>query len=140
MFREWTVNLALVLLLLAVPLAANAMGEPFIITLATKVAILALAGVGLNIALGYGGMVSFGHAAFFGIGSYGAALFAMYRSGELRPRPRGRKTLYQRRVDPPGGRVAIRGPRPIRRRATVFRGADLCSRRAELPQAFHHDP
>ena len=78
MFREWTVNLALVLLLLAVPLAANAMGEPFIITLATKVAILALAGVGLNIALGYGGMVSFGHAAFFGIGGYAAGILASH--------------------------------------------------------------
>ena len=78
MFREWMVNLALVALLLAVPLAANAMGEPFIVTLATKVAILAMAGVGLNIALGYGGLVSFGHAAFFGIGGYAAGILASH--------------------------------------------------------------
>ena len=78
MFREWMVNLALVALLLAVPLAANAMGEPFIVTLATKVAIFALAGVGLNIALGYGGLVSFGHAAFFGIGGYAAGILASH--------------------------------------------------------------
>ena len=78
MFREWTVNLALVALLLAVPFAANAMGEPFIVTLATKVAIFALAGVGLNIALGYGGLVSFGHAAFFGIGGYAAGILASH--------------------------------------------------------------
>ena len=82
MFREWTVNLALVALLLAVPFAANAMGEPFIVTLATKVAIFALAGVGLNIALGYGGLVSFGHAAFFGIGAYTAGILSARGWGE----------------------------------------------------------
>jgi branched-chain amino acid transport system permease protein len=40
------------------------------------VAILALAGVGLNLALGHGGMISFGHAAFFGIGGYVAGISA----------------------------------------------------------------
>ena len=39
-------------------------------------AILALAGVGLNLALGYGGLVSFGHAAFFGLGGYAAGILA----------------------------------------------------------------
>ena len=37
---------------------------------------LALAGVGLNLALGYGGLVSFGHAAFFGIGGYASGILA----------------------------------------------------------------
>ena len=68
MNRETVINLALVGGLLAVPLWARIMDEPFTITLATRVAILALAGVGLNIALGLGGLVSFGHAVFFGIG------------------------------------------------------------------------
>jgi len=76
MRRETVLNAVLALGLLAVPLAAQAMGEPFIVTLATKVAILALAGVGLNIALGLGGMVSLGHAAFFGIGGYAMAVLA----------------------------------------------------------------
>ncbi|WP_425418041.1 branched-chain amino acid ABC transporter permease [Oricola indica] len=78
MFRETTVNTALVAILVAVPLIAQAAGEPFIITLATKVAIFAMAGVGLNIALGYGGLVSFGHAAFFGIGGYAAGILASH--------------------------------------------------------------
>ncbi len=52
--------------------------NPFIVTLATKVAILALAGVGLNLALGYGGLVSFGHAAFFGIGGYVTGILASH--------------------------------------------------------------
>ena len=41
-------------------------------------AIFALAGVGLNLVLGYGGLVSFGHAAFFGIGGYAAGILASH--------------------------------------------------------------
>ena len=52
--------------------------EPFVITLATKVVILALAGVGLNLALGHGGLVSFGHAAFFGLGGYAMGILASH--------------------------------------------------------------
>ncbi|GAB4351633.1 MAG: branched-chain amino acid ABC transporter permease [Oricola sp.] len=78
MLREKTVNVALVVILLLVPFTAMKMGEPFIVTLATKVAILATAATGLNIALGYGGLVSFGHAAFFGIGGYAAGILASH--------------------------------------------------------------
>nr|WP_234397621.1 hypothetical protein [Sneathiella glossodoripedis] len=67
---ENILNGGLLLALLVVPFIALAIDEPFYITLATRVAILALAGVGLNLALGLGGLVSFGHAAFFGIGGY----------------------------------------------------------------------
>lgn len=77
--REGWVNLVLLGVLAGVPLVAQASGEPFIITLATKVAILALAGVGLNLALGLGGMISFGHAAFFGIGGYVTGIFAVHQ-------------------------------------------------------------
>jgi len=66
------------LALLLVPLMAWKMDEPFLITLATKVTILALAGVGLNIALGLGGLVSLGHAAFFGIGGYAMGILASH--------------------------------------------------------------
>jgi branched-chain amino acid transport system permease protein len=76
MNRETIVNLVILAALFAVPLAAQVLGEPFVITLATKAAILGLAGVGLNLALGYGGLVSFGHAAFFGIGGYAAGILA----------------------------------------------------------------
>jgi branched-chain amino acid transport system permease protein len=78
MSRETIVNLVIVVGLLAVALAAKLTGEPFVITLATKAAILGMAGVGLNIALGYGGLVSFGHAAFFGIGGYAAGILASH--------------------------------------------------------------
>ena len=56
------------------------LGEPFYVTLATRMAILALAAVGLNLALGFGGLVSFGHAAFFGIGGYAAGILASHAS------------------------------------------------------------
>ncbi|TMM55552.1 branched-chain amino acid ABC transporter permease [Sulfitobacter sabulilitoris] len=78
MQRETLINWALFALLPATALIALWMDEPFIITLATKVAILALAGVGLNIALGLGGLVSLGHAAFFGIGGYAMGILASH--------------------------------------------------------------
>ena len=62
--------------LLAVPLWAVFADEPFTITLATRAVIFALAAVGLNIALGLGGLVSLGHAAFFGIGGYAMGILA----------------------------------------------------------------
>ena len=76
--RETTANVLLVLLLPAVALIALFIGEAFYITLATRIAILALAAVGLNIALGLGGLVSFGHAAFFGLGGYAAGVLATH--------------------------------------------------------------
>ena len=78
MSRESIVNTLLLILLFAIPLAATAGDEPFYVTLATRMAILALGAVGLNFALGLGGLVSFGHAAFFGIGGYAAGILATH--------------------------------------------------------------
>lgn len=76
--RDTTASLAVMATLLAVVLWAQATGAPFTITLATRVAIFALAGVGLNLALGMGGMVSLGHAAFFGIGGYAMGILGSH--------------------------------------------------------------
>lgn len=76
--RETVIAIGLVLLLLAIPYVAIEAGKPFYVTLATRMAILALAAVGLNIALGLGGLVSFGHAAFFGVGGYAAGILAAH--------------------------------------------------------------
>lgn len=78
MRREPLINVAIYALLLAIPLWAYWADEPFTITLATRVAIFALAGVGLNLALGLGGLVSFGHAVFFGIGGYAMGILASH--------------------------------------------------------------
>lgn len=83
MKREVSINAALALALLAVPIVALQMGQTFTITLAARIAILALAATGLNLALGLGGLVSFGHAAFFGIGGYAAGILSAHAlSGE----------------------------------------------------------
>ncbi|WP_375230613.1 branched-chain amino acid ABC transporter permease [Roseobacter sp. S98] len=78
MTRASLINLILFAMLPVTAGVALMLDEPFIITLATKVAILALAGVGLNIALGLGGLVSLGHAAFFGIGGYAMGILASH--------------------------------------------------------------
>ena len=78
MTREGWINAAILAALIGIPLAAHALGAPFVVTLATRVAILALAGVALNLALGLGGLVSFGHAAFFGLGGYAAGILAAH--------------------------------------------------------------
>lgn len=78
MRRERIVNTVLIAGLVAVPLLALWADQPFTITLATRAVILALAAVGLNIALGLGGLVSLGHAAFFGIGGYAMGILASH--------------------------------------------------------------
>lgn len=70
MFSEKLVNLLTLLGLLLAAVVAQFAEQAFYIDLLSRIVILALAGVGLNLALGYGGLVSFGHAAFFGLGGY----------------------------------------------------------------------
>lgn len=76
--REGLINGVCIMALVLVPLVALWLDKPYVITLATKVCILAMAGVGLNLVLGYGGLVSFGHAAFFGLGGYVAGILASH--------------------------------------------------------------
>ena len=76
--RETVIGWGLILALVAAAVLAHLAGEPFYVNLASRIAIVALAGVGLNLALGFGGMVSFGHAAFFGLGGYVAGIGAFH--------------------------------------------------------------
>ncbi|GGE55920.1 branched-chain amino acid ABC transporter permease [Actibacterium pelagium] len=78
MIQERYLNALVLFGLIAVPLYAMATEELFTITLATRAVILALAAVGLNLALGLGGLVSFGHATFFGIGGYTMGVLAYH--------------------------------------------------------------
>ena len=61
-------------LVLVLALCVPAFGSRFYTFVATDVAILALFAVSLNLLLGYTGLVSFGHAAYFGIGAYATGL------------------------------------------------------------------
>src|SRR5476649_242321 len=62
--------------LLLLPLYSGLTGNRFLITLFTRIVILALAASSLNLILGYGGMMSFGHAAYLGIGGYAVGILA----------------------------------------------------------------
>ncbi|WP_170333914.1 branched-chain amino acid ABC transporter permease [Ruegeria arenilitoris] len=76
--NERFLNALVIAGLLALPLWAVLADQPFTITLVTRAVILALAAVGLNIILGIGGLVSFGHAVFFGIGGYAMGILAYH--------------------------------------------------------------
>jgi len=67
------------LLLLALP----AFGSTFALVLTTEFVIFSLMAVSLHFLMGAGGMVSFGHAAFFGGGAYGAALLVTYAGAPM---------------------------------------------------------
>ena len=67
---EKKLNFLILIFLFLVPLFSILLNDIYITTLFSKIVILAIAGIGLNLILGYGGMVSFGHAAFFGLGGY----------------------------------------------------------------------
>lgn len=62
--------------LLALPWALRTSGQEFYVSFASRVLIMALAATSLNLVIGFGGMVSFGHAAFFGAGAYCVAVLA----------------------------------------------------------------
>lgn len=73
------VSAALLLLCLAlVPVVADAFGQPFYVTLAARILIFALAASGLNLVLGYGGLVSFGHALYVGLGAYVVGMLSFH--------------------------------------------------------------
>ncbi len=65
-------------LLAAVPPVAALVNQPFYLDLVRRVMIFAIAALSLNLILGYGGMVSFGHAAYLGIGAYSVGVLAHY--------------------------------------------------------------
>ena len=66
----------LVAFLLVLPLYTALSGNSFLLTLFTRIIILALAATSLNLIMGFGGMVSFGHAAYLGIGGYAVGILA----------------------------------------------------------------
>jgi branched-chain amino acid transport system permease protein len=67
---------ALVVILALVPVYAALIGNYFLMSLFTRIVILAMAAVSLNLIMGFGGMVSFGHAAYLGIGGYAIGILA----------------------------------------------------------------
>lgn len=70
------VTVVLVAALVLLPLYTGLSGNRFLLTLFTRIVILGIAASSLNLILGYGGMMSFGHAAYLGIGGYAVGMLA----------------------------------------------------------------
>ena len=61
-----------------VPAVATVADAPFYIGLFARIMVFAIAAVSLDLILGYGGLVSFGHAAYLGIGAYAVGILSYY--------------------------------------------------------------
>ena len=66
--------LALAAAALALPWLLRALGAEFYLSFASRIVVFAIAATSLNLLLGYGGMVSLGHTAFFGLGAYATGI------------------------------------------------------------------
>ena len=69
---------AILAILALMPLLTAIIGQPFYLTIVARIMIFGLAALGLNLILGYGGMVSFGHAMYLGIGAYAVAILTFH--------------------------------------------------------------
>ncbi|MHA1536984.1 MAG: branched-chain amino acid ABC transporter permease [Alphaproteobacteria bacterium] len=72
---RFVLMIAGLVVLLTLPLVFD---DVFITSLVARMMIFAIAAASLDLILGYGGMVSFGHAAFLGVGSYAVGILAFY--------------------------------------------------------------
>src|SRR5262249_17859222 len=68
--------------LAGLPLAALVVPEGYLLDLATRIMIFSIAAVALDLVVGYGALVSFGHAAFIGLGAYAVGILAAHGIGE----------------------------------------------------------
>ena len=65
-------------ILLAAALLVPLLGQPYYTKLVVRMVVFALAALSLDLIVGYAGLVSFGHAAFFGLGTYVAGVLPMF--------------------------------------------------------------
>jgi branched-chain amino acid transport system permease protein len=80
-FASRQVEWVLLALFALVPPAALAFDEPYLFDLFARVLIFAIAAVSLDLILGYGGLVSFGHAAYLGVGGYAVGMLYQHDLG-----------------------------------------------------------
>jgi branched-chain amino acid transport system permease protein len=70
------ITVLLLLILAVLPLLTQAFDQRYLLSIGTRIVIWAIAAISLNMILGYGGLVSFGHAVFFGIGGYAVGILS----------------------------------------------------------------
>ena len=78
---RWSANalpIGIFLVLAVIPLVALVTGGGYLVSLGARVMIFAVAVVALDLLLGYGGLISFGHAAFIGLGAYAVGILAAH--------------------------------------------------------------
>ena len=76
------VPIVIFLLFALLPLAAPFSGGGYLLSLGARVMIFATAAVALDLLVGYGALISFGHAAFIGLGAYSVGILATYGIGD----------------------------------------------------------
>jgi branched-chain amino acid transport system permease protein len=74
--------LAMFFIFAVVPFGASLLGESYLLSLVTRAMIFAIAALGLDLLIGYGALVSFGHAAFMGLGAYAVGILAAHGIGD----------------------------------------------------------
>jgi branched-chain amino acid transport system permease protein len=70
--------LALLVILAAIPFGAALTSDAYVLNLVTRVMIFAIAAIALDLLVGYGALVSFGHAAYIGLGAYAVGILATH--------------------------------------------------------------
>jgi branched-chain amino acid transport system permease protein len=68
--------------LAAVPLVASVGAQTYLLDLVSRIMIFAIAAVALDVLIGYGGLISFGHAAFVGLGAYAVGILSAHGFGD----------------------------------------------------------
>ncbi len=71
-------NSILILLCIFMPFIAPVIGQEFFTDVFARIMIMAIAAISLNMIMGYGGMISFGHAVFIGLGGYAVGIFSSH--------------------------------------------------------------
>jgi len=76
--RKFIILLICLLVMLLLPPVSQSLDESYLISTMTRVLIFAMAAISLDLIVGYGAMVSFGHAAFVGLGAYVTAILSFH--------------------------------------------------------------
>lgn len=82
-FTRERLPLAIFIAFALFPLAAAFGAEAYVLDLLMRVMIFAIAALGLDLLVGYGALVSFGHAAFIGIGAYAVGILASHGINDM---------------------------------------------------------
>jgi branched-chain amino acid transport system permease protein len=73
-----TIPAVLFVVFAIIPAAAGLLREPYLLSLFARIMIFAVAAISLDLLVGFGGLISFGHAAFMGLGAYAVGILSVH--------------------------------------------------------------